>query len=82
MESESTGKSHRSVLAALSLLAIPALCLFAPVLIGAGAVGGLGFVLAASNNFWVSAVAALIALGVVAWFVRRGLRSRRRKTAT
>jgi membrane protein implicated in regulation of membrane protease activity len=65
--------------AALSLLTIPALCLLAPILIGAGAVGGLGFILAAANNAWVSAIAVLVALGVAAWLVRRWLNLRRKK---
>ena len=63
--------SKRTVWAVFGLLLIPVLCCTAPLLIGAGAVGALGFIGAAANNVWVGVVSALIAVGVIGGLLYR-----------
>jgi hypothetical protein len=64
----------RTALATGALLLLPALCCGLPLLIGGGALAGLGSVL---GNPWVIGTAIALLIAVVVWRTRRHARGAR-----
>lgn len=68
MSMDPTGGGRHGLLSALGLILLPIVCCALPLLIVAGALGGIGAVL---GNPWVISGAVVLVGGLLVWALRR-----------
>lgn len=77
MSMDPTGGGRPRGLSTLGLILLPIVCCALPLLILAGALGGIGAVL---GNPWVISGALVLVVGLLAWALRRRRTGRNRGT--
>jgi hypothetical protein len=77
MSTDQTGGGSRGVLSTLGLILLPILCCALPLLIVAGALGGIGTVL---GNPWVISGAGALLVGLLVWALHRRRTGRKRRS--